>query len=63
MKVSIELEGNPNKIHCSEGSSINSCQYLNSARDRCKLFKTKLKYDWDSHSCKRCQQCLDNEVR
>lgn len=63
MKISIEVKGNISKTHCSETSSINSCQYLNSVRERCKLFKTKLKYDWDEHACKRCLECINNEVR
>lgn len=62
MKISIELKGSPDKVYCSEGSSINSCQYLNTSKEKCKLFKIKLKYDWDEHAYKRCLECINNEV-
>ena len=64
MKVLVEVKGEIiTNTHCSGTSSIGKCEKLDLANERCRLFKSKLIYDWDTHSCKRCEECLDNEFK
>ena len=67
MKLAIETQGNQDKMHCSESSSIGACNYmyetLQSGIERCRLFSKVLEYDWDYHAYKRCEKCLKAEIK
>jgi hypothetical protein len=63
LKIAYELYGDIKEQHCSATSSINTCNKLTIAIGRCRLFQTQLEYDWDYHGFKRCEDCLENELK
>lgn len=62
MKLIIELSGTQTDTHCSGASSVNHCEKLNMQKDKCKLFKTRLEYDFSQHAYKKCKECLENTI-
>lgn len=63
MKIAIELYGTQTDIHCSTACSINACNKLDTKGSKCSLFHNYLEYDWDAHAYKRCQKCIDTELK
>ncbi|WP_407310961.1 hypothetical protein [Desulfosporosinus sp. SB140] len=59
----IELKGAQTETFCSMTSGIAACDKLSKDQERCLMFKQKLKYDWDAHAYKRCDQCKRVEVK
>lgn len=59
MKVVIDLNGTQTETHYSGASSIGECEKLNSTFYRCKLFGTKLPYDFEAHAFRRCEECIN----
>lgn len=63
MKIAIDLKGRQTSSHCSLGSSICACEKLNLSSGKCKLFKTRLQYDFEAHAYERCTECLENGIK
>jgi hypothetical protein len=63
MKIAIELYGTQTDTHCSMTSSINACNKLDTKGSKCLLFHNYLEYDGDAHAYKRCQQCINAELK
>ncbi|KLU64037.1 hypothetical protein DEAC_c40310 [Desulfosporosinus acididurans] len=62
LTLTIELKGAQTETHCSMTSGIAACEKLGRESERCLMFKEKLKYDWNAHAYKRCDQCKKSEV-
>lgn len=60
--MQIGLIGCQTKTHCSMGSSIGACEKLNIPLKRCRLYKKKLEYDWNTHAYERCKECIKAEI-
>jgi hypothetical protein len=62
LKITIGLKGAQTETHCSMTSGIAACEKLDRDSEKCLMFKQKLKYDFNTHSCKRCDSCKRAEV-
>lgn len=62
LTVNINLKGTQTETHCSLTSGIAACEKLDRDSEKCLMFKQKLKYDLNTDSCKRCDQCKRAEA-
>lgn len=63
LTITIGLKGAQTETHCSMTSGIAACEKLDRDSKKCLMFKQPLKYDSNTHSCKRCNQCQKAEVK
>lgn len=63
LKLIIALKGTQTESYCSISSGIGACEKLSRSSEKCLMYKSKLKYDWDAHSYKRCEECLKSELK